>query len=674
MDPRQRVEELRRIIEYHNYRYYVLDKPEISDAEYDALMRELERLEEAHPELVTPDSPTQRVGGEPLEAFATVEHPIPLLSLANAFTEEELFHFDRRVRELTGEAKVEYVLELKIDGLAVALTYEGGIFVRGATRGDGYRGEDITANLKTIRSLPLRLQGEYPPLLEVRGEVFMPVAAYRRLNAEREARGEEPFANPRNAAAGSVRQLDPRIAASRSLDIFVYGIGIARGREFHTHSEVLAFLQEAGFKVNGHYVLCQGIEEVLAAVRRWDPQRRRDLPYEIDGLVIKVNSLALQERLGATAKSPRWAIAYKFPAEQAVTTVKDIIVSVGRTGVLTPTAVLEPVRLAGTTVGRAALHNLDYIREKDIRLGDRVVVQKAGDIIPEVVAVLPEARTGEEKEFQMPERCPACGAEVVRLPGEAAHRCTGLACPAQLQEGLLHFASRDAMAIDGLGPALIRQLVERGLVKNPADLYRLTREDLVGLERMGEKSAANLLAAIEASKKRPWDRLLFGLGIRYVGSRMAQLLAGHYPSLRALMAAGEEELTAIPEIGPKVAASIVRFFAEPQNQAVIAALEKAGVNTGGKGEEREAGPKPLAGKAFVLTGTLARFTRSEAKELLESLGAQVRGSVSAKTDYVVVGANPGSKLTRARELGIPVLTEEEFEKLLAQWQSPAAGR
>ncbi|HHY36186.1 MAG TPA: NAD-dependent DNA ligase LigA, partial [Firmicutes bacterium] len=468
MDPRQRVEELRRIIEYHNYRYYVLDKPEISDAEYDALMRELERLEEAHPELVTPDSPTQRVGGEPLEAFATVEHPIPLLSLANAFTEEELFHFDRRVRELTGEAKVEYVLELKIDGLAVALTYEGGIFVRGATRGDGYRGEDITANLKTIRSLPLRLQGEYPPLLEVRGEVFMPVAAYRRLNAEREARGEEPFANPRNAAAGSVRQLDPRIAASRSLDIFVYGIGIARGREFHTHSEVLAFLQEAGFKVNGHYVLCQGIEEVLAAVRRWDPQRRRDLPYEIDGLVIKVNSLALQERLGATAKSPRWAIAYKFPAEQAVTTVKDIIVSVGRTGVLTPTAVLEPVRLAGTTVGRAALHNLDYIREKDIRLGDRVVVQKAGDIIPEVVAVLLEARTGEEKEFQMPERCPACGAEVVRLPGEAAHRCTGLACPAQLQEGLLHFASRDAMAIDGLGPALIRQLVERGLVKNPA--------------------------------------------------------------------------------------------------------------------------------------------------------------------------------------------------------------
>ena len=674
MDPRQRVEELRRIIEYHNYRYYVLDKPEISDAEYDALMRELERLEEAHPELVTPDSPTQRVGGEPLEAFATVEHPIPLLSLANAFTEEELFHFDRRVRELTGEAKVEYVLELKIDGLAVALTYEGGIFVRGATRGDGYRGEDITANLKTIRSLPLRLQGEYPPLLEVRGEVFMPVAAYRRLNAEREARGEEPFANPRNAAAGSVRQLDPRIAASRSLDIFVYGIGIARGREFHTHSEVLAFLQEAGFKVNGHYVLCQGIEEVLAAVRRWDPQRRRDLPYEIDGLVIKVNSLALQERLGATAKSPRWAIAYKFPAEQAVTTVKDIIVSVGRTGVLTPTAVLEPVRLAGTTVGRAALHNLDYIREKDIRLGDRVVVQKAGDIIPEVVAVLLEARTGEEKEFQMPERCPACGAEVVRLPGEAAHRCTGLACPAQLQEGLLHFASRDAMAIDGLGPALIRQLVERGLVKTPADLYRLTREDLVGLERMGEKSAANLLAAIEASKKRPWDRLLFGLGIRYVGSRMAQLLAGHYPSLRALMGAGEEELTAIPEIGPKVAASIVRFFAEPQNQAVIAALEKAGVNTGGKGEEREAGPKPLAGKAFVLTGTLARFTRSEAKELLESLGAQVRGSVSAKTDYVVVGANPGSKLTRARELGIPVLTEEEFEKLLAQWQSPAAGR
>ena len=665
MDPRQRIEELRRIIEHHNYRYYVLDAPEISDAEYDALLRELERLEEAHPELITPDSPTQRVGGEPLAAFATVEHPLPLLSLANAFTEEELLHFDRRVRELAGEERVEYVLELKIDGLAVALTYEEGTFVRGATRGDGYRGEDITANLKTIRSLPLRLQGEYPDLLEVRGEVFMPIEAYRRLNAAREERGEEPFANPRNAAAGSVRQLDPRIAASRSLDIFVYGIGISRGREFHTHGEVLAFLREAGFKVNSHYVLCQDIEEVLAVVRQWDPQRRRELPYEIDGLVVKVNSLALQERLGTTAKSPRWAIAYKFPAEQAVTTVEDIIVSVGRTGVLTPTAVLEPVRLAGTTVARAALHNLDYIREKDIRLGDRVLVQKAGDIIPEVVAVLPEARTGQEQEFQMPERCPACGAEVVRLPGEAAHRCTGMACPAQLQEGLLHFASRDAMAIDGLGPALIKQLVERGLVKSPADLYRLTREDLVGLERMGEKSAANLLAAIEASKERPWDRLLFGLGIRFVGSRVAQILAGHFPNLRALMASGEEELTAIPEIGPKVAASIRRFFAEPQNQGVVDALEAAGVNIGGKEKKEEGGSKPLAGKAFVLTGTLTRFTRSEAKELLEGLGAQVRGSVSAKTDYVVVGANPGSKLAKARELGIPLLTEEEFERLLA---------
>jgi DNA ligase (NAD+) len=674
MELRQRIEELRRVIEHHNYCYYVLDAPEITDAEYDALMRELQSLEEAHPELITPDSPTQRVGGELLAAFATVEHPVPLLSLANAFTEEELLHFDRRVRDLAGAEKVEYVLELKIDGLAVALTYEGGTFVRGATRGDGYRGEDITANLKTIRSLPLHLRGEYPRVLEVRGEVFMPIEAYRSLNAAREERGEEPFANPRNAAAGSVRQLEPRIAASRSLDIFVYGIGISRGREFHTHSEALAYLQGAGFKVNRHYVLCQDIGEVLAAVRQWDPQRRRDLPYEIDGLVVKVNSLALQERLGTTAKSPRWAIAYKFPAEQMVTTVKDIIVSVGRTGVLTPTAVLEPVRLAGSTVGRAGLHNLDYIREKDIRLGDQVIVQKAGDVIPEVVAVLPERRTGKEREFEMPGRCPACGAEVVRLPGEAAYRCTGLACPAQLQESLFHFASRDAMAIDGLGPSLIKQLVKRGLVKSPADLYRLTRDDLLGLERMGEKSAANLLTAIEASKDKPWDRLLFGLGIRFVGSRVARILADHFPNLQALMAAGEEELKAIPEIGPKVAASIRRFFAEPQNQLVIKGLEEAGVNSGGKEEQGETRSQPLAGKAFVLTGTLAGFTRSEAKELLEGLGAQVRGSVSAKTDYVVVGANPGSKLDKARELGIPVLTEEEFEVMLAEWQSFGTSR
>lgn len=665
MDPVRRMAELRRIIDHHNHLYYVLDAPEISDAEYDTLLRELEELEAAHPELITPGSPTQRVGGEPLSAFATITHPRPLLSLANARNEKELYEFDRRVRNLTAGQEVQYVLELKIDGLAVALTYEDGVFVRGATRGDGYRGEDITANLRTIRSLPLRLRGDAPRLLEVRGEAYMSQDAYLRLNEMRDRKGEDTFANPRNAAAGSLRQLDPRITAARALDIFVYGVGLCQGRDFASQGEILSYLREAGFKVNENYVLCQDMGEVMEAVRHWDSSKRRELPYAIDGLVIKVNSLALQEQLGATSKSPRWAIAYKFPAEQQTTTLEDIIISVGRTGVLTPTAVLKPVSLAGTTVGRAGLHNLDYIREKDIRIGDEVLVQKAGDIIPEVVRVVTGARTGEEREFTMPSKCPVCGGDVVRLPGEAAHRCTNMACPARLQESLIHFASRNAMDIDGLGPALIKQLVERGLVQSPADLYSLDREELLELERMGEKSANKLLRALKESKERPYDRLLFGLGIRFVGSRVAQILASKFASLAELMAAGEEELMAIPEIGPKVAASVRRFFAEPRNRRVVAGLLAAGVNSGAAGQG-EGEPQPLAGKAFVLTGSLSRYTRGEASLLIERLGGQVRGSVSRKTDYVVAGSDPGGKLDRARELGVPILTEEDFVQLLEE--------
>jgi DNA ligase (NAD+) len=666
VEPMQRIKELRELLAYHNYRYYTLDDPELSDAEYDRLLRELQDLENAYPELITPDSPTQRVGGEPLAYFAVVEHRVPLLSLANAYSEQELWEFDRRVQESAAGEPVQYVVELKIDGLAVALTYEKGIFVRGATRGDGFRGEDITANLRTVRSLPLRLQGQAPELLEIRGEVFMPREAFARLNKERAEKGEPLFANPRNAAAGSVRQLDSRIAAARRLDIFVYAIGYAQGREFKTHQEVLAYLAEIGCKVNTNKIVCDDMQAVIAFCKEWSGERRQQLPYDIDGLVVKVNSLQLQSQLGATAKSPRWAIAYKFPAQQAVTTLREIITRVGRTGVLTPTAIFDPVELAGSTVTKAALHNLDYIREKDIKIGDQIVVQKAGDVIPEVVAVLKDKRTGTEIEFVMPERCPVCGSEVVRLPGEAAHRCTGLACPAQLQEGLIHFASRNAMNIDGLGPALISQLTEKGLVKNPADLYGLTLEQLLQLERVGEKSAQNLLAAIAESKQNPWDRLLFGLGIRFVGSRVAQILAEHFPDLQALMAAREEDLLAIPEIGPQIAASIVSFFAEPQNRSVVAALQEYGVNMGNNKEEKAAETLPLAGKTFVLTGSLAKHSRSEATALLQKLGARVVGSVSKNVDYVVAGEKPGSKLERAQSLGVKILTEQEFSDLLAQ--------
>jgi len=656
----RRVNELRRLIEHHNYLYYVLDSPEISDEEFDALMRELEQLEAQYPELVTPDSPTQRVGGQVSSQFQPVVHSVPLLSLNDAFSEGELRDFDRRVRSILNE-DVQYVLEVKIDGLSVALTYENGLLVRGATRGDGFVGEDVTANLKTIRSVPLRLKD--PINVEVRGEVFMPYKYFYELNEEREKEGLPLFANPRNAAAGSVRQLDPSITAKRHLDIFVFNLQRIDGYEFETHVESLLFLGEQGFKIIPYLLLNDGIEDAIEQCRIWQ-EKRYELPYQIDGLVIKVNNLRQRQVLGNTSKVPRWAIAYKFPAERKESVIRDIVIQVGRTGVLTPTAVLEPVRLAGTTVARATLHNEDYIKEKDIRIGDHVWVQKAGDIIPEVVAVIKEKRTGEEKPFIMPDKCPVCGADAIRLPGEAARRCTGVSCPAQVERGIIHFASRDAMDIEGLGPALVRQLLEKKLIRDEADLYYLNYEDIVNLERMGPKSAQNLLNAIEASKDRGLARLLYALGIPLVGSRAASILAEHFGNIDGIMEATEEELTEIPEIGPKIAESIVTFFKQDQTKDLIKRLKDAGVRTTADIKHKD--NLPLSGMTFVLTGTLSKYTREQATELIESLGGKVVNSVSKKTDYLVVGENPGSKLDKARELGVKIIGEKEFEDLIKQ--------
>ncbi|MDK2985704.1 MAG: ligase [Clostridia bacterium] len=659
-EAKKRVEELRKEIEEHNYKYYVLDNPVISDAEYDNLMRELEKLEKTFPELQSPTSPTQRVGGEPLPYFTTVEHPVPLLSLSNVYNEKEIRDFHRRVTAIV--EPVQYVVEPKIDGLSVALTYVDGNFEIGATRGNGQVGEDITVNLKTVRTVPLKLRKQVRRLV-VRGEAYMPKEDFLRLNKKREEEGLPPFANPRNAAAGSLRQLDPKIAAERSIQVIVYDVLAVEGENIVTHYEALEFLKEAGFKVDNNTKLCETIDEVIEYCEKWH-ERRHDLPYEIDGLVIKVNDVNVYEDLGTTAKAPRWATAYKFPAEQAVTTVKDIIVRVGRTGVLTPTAILEPVSLAGTTVSKATLHNQDIIDEKDIRIGDRVVVQKAGDIIPEVVEVKKEERTGIEKKYTIPSKCPECGSEVIRPEGEVAVRCTGdLVCPARLREGLIHFVARGAMDIEGLGPSMVDALIKNGLVEDIADIYYIKKEDLLKLERVAEKSANNLLQAIEESKRRPLSRLIFALGIRHVGSRAADILAQNFHSIDALMNATTEELVAIPEIGPKMAESIVKFFEQESNLKVIEKLQQAGVNM----EEeppREQGPKPLDGLKFVITGTLENYSRNEAKEAIENLGGKVTSSVSKSTDYVVVGENPGSKADKAREMGIEILNEEQFEEML----------
>ncbi len=663
-DPvRRRAEELRRLLHYHNYRYYVLDAPEIPDEEYDRLFRELQALERQYPELVTPDSPTQRVGAPPLDAFVPAPHAVPMLSLENAMDEAELREFDARVRRFLGtEDPLVYACEPKFDGLAVELTYEDGVLVRGATRGDGFVGEDVTANLRTVRTVPLRLLGDgVPRLVDVRGEVVMPVEAFRRLNREQEEAGLAPFANPRNAAAGSVRQLDSSITARRPLEFFAYGAGRLEGVAVATHWELMERLAGWGFRVTEHRRRARGIEEAVEFCRHTEA-RRDEFPYEIDGCVVKVDDFGLQERLGTKARAPRWAVAYKFRPRQAVTRLLDIVPSVGRTGAVTPVAVLEPVNVGGVTVSRATLHNPDEIARKDVRIGDWVVVQRAGDVIPEVVRPIPERRTGRERVFVMPERCPVCGAHIERPPGEVIPRCSGLSCPAQIKGRIRHFASRRAMDIDGLGTKLVDQLVDRGLVRDLSDLFRLRVEDLVPLERMGEKSARNLVEAIDRARKRDLARFVYALGIRHVGEATARALAERFGTLEALMDAPEEELLAVPDVGPEVAASIRSFFSESRNRETIRKLLESGVTPA---PVRRGPPQgPLAGKTFVFTGTLEAMTREEAKSRVEALGGKVSGSVSKKTDYVVVGADPGSKAEKARRLGVRTLTEDEFLALL----------
>jgi DNA ligase (NAD+) len=661
---RERLTALRREIEYHNYRYYVLDDPGIPDAEYDRLLRELQTLEAGYPELITPESPTQRVGATPDRAFAVVEHAVPMLSLENAFSDEEVIAFDRRIREHLEVDHVDYTAEPKLDGLAVSLLYEGGRLVRGATRGDGSRGEDITHNVRTIAAVPLRLHGHgWPDRLEVRGEVFMPRAGFEDFNRRASARGERTFANPRNAAAGSLRQLDPKVTAHRPLDIFCYGLGMVEGGEIPSRqSGILDSLRDWGLKVCPEWRRVHGLEGCLAFFRSI-LERRESLPYDIDGVVYKLDRLDQQRDLGSVARAPRWALAHKFPAREALTTVRAIEVQVGRTGALTPVARLTPVEVGGVTVTNATLHNLDEIRRKDVRIGDTVSIRRAGDVIPEVVSVLVERRPADAREFTMPEHCPVCGSEVVRVEGEAVFRCVGgLYCAAQRKQALGHFASRRAMDIDGLGDKLIEQLVDRDLVRNPADLYRLDAATLTGLERMGAKSAANLLAAIEHSKQTTLERFLYALGIREVGESTAAALAAHFGTLEALMEADEAALQQVPDVGPKVATQIRAFFREPHNRTIIAGLRECGVHW----PQTRTGPveRTLEGSTFVLTGTLETFSRDEARARLQALGAKVSGSVSKKTDYVVAGANAGSKLIRAAELGVPVIDENRLLTML----------
>ncbi|MCY8918321.1 NAD-dependent DNA ligase LigA [Bacillus atrophaeus] len=656
---KRRAEDLRSTINQYSYEYYTLDEPSVPDSEYDKLMQELLVLEEEHPDLRTPDSPTQRVGGAVIDAFQKVRHGTPMLSLGNAFNAEDLRDFDRRVRQAVGD-DVAYNVELKIDGLAVSLRYEDGYFVRGATRGDGTTGEDITENLKTIRNIPLKMKRNLS--IEVRGEAYMPKRSFEALNEERLKKEEEPFANPRNAAAGSLRQLDPKIAAKRNLDIFVYSIAELDEMGVDTQSQGLDFLDEIGFKTNQERKKCGTIDEVIDMIEELQA-KRADLPYEIDGIVVKVDSLDQQEELGFTAKSPRWAIAYKFPAEEVVTTLLDIELNVGRTGVITPTAVLEPVKVAGTTVQRASLHNEDLIREKDIRILDKVVIKKAGDIIPEVVNVLTEQRTGQEKEFNMPTTCPECGSELVRIEGEVALRCINPECPAQIREGLIHFVSRNAMNIDGLGERVITQLFQEKLVRNVADLYKLTKERVIQLERMGEKSTDNLISSIQKSKENSLERLLFGLGIRFIGSKAAKTLAMHFESLDHLKKANKEELLAIDEIGEKMADAVITYFQKEEMLELLDELEQLGVNTLYKGPKKvkvEDSDSYFAGKTIVLTGKLEELSRNDAKAQIEALGGKLTGSVSKNTDLVIAGEAAGSKLTKAEELNIEVWNEEQL--------------
>lgn len=664
--PAQRIARLREEIERHNYRYYVLDAPEISDAQYDALLRQLEALEHEHPELITPDSPTQRVGAAPATEFRSVRHRVPMLSLANAFGAEEFREFDARVKRglgLAPDARVDYVCELKIDGLALSLTYIDGVLLTAATRGNGVDGEDITNNIRTVRAAPLHLRpvADLSGVIEVRGEVYLSRAEFERINLEREENDEPPFANPRNAAAGAVRQLDPRITASRKLSLFCYALGEMGRLEITTHLELLHFLQEAGFPVNPHSAFAQGADEVLAFCDRWE-QARPSLNYDIDGVVVKVNTLAQQRALGFVSRSPRWAIAYKYAPEQAETTIRDILVQVGRTGALTPVAIMDPVLLAGSVVSRATLHNEDEIRRKDIRIGDRVVIQKAGEVIPEVVRVISEARHGDEREFIFPDRCPVCDSAVVKPEGEAVARCSGIACPAQLKQRIRHFVARGALDIQGVGPALIDQLVETRLLHDPADLFTLTVEGLVVLERMGKKSAENVVLAIQAAKHPSLARLIFGFGIRYVGETVADMLAVHFGSLEALRQASQQELLAIPGIGPQIASSVFIFFQQEQTHVLLRKLQEAGVQAQ-EAARLEGGP--LQGKTFVFTGTLS-IPREQAEAQVRALGGKTVSSVSQNTDFVVIGEKAGGKADKARQLQVRILTEEEYNALIAR--------
>jgi DNA ligase (NAD+) len=660
-EARRRAVHLRQVIEQHNYRYYILDAPEITDAAFDQLMRELRDLEARFPDLVTPDSPTQRVGVAPAEAFAAVRHRQAMLSLDNVFSDEELQTWGARVERALGAREVDFVCELKIDGAAVSLTYEDGRFVRGATRGDGEQGEDITANLRTIKSVPLRLHLVRPPtLLEARGEVYLPRRAFESINAERAAAEQPRFANPRNAAAGSLRQLDPRITASRPLDIFIYGMGAAEGLRLRRHDEALTWLREAGFRINPETKVVHSLREVAAHAAEWTVHRR-ELPYEVDGVVVKVNDYGQQSELGSTSHAPRWAVAYKFPAEQATTVVRDIEVYVGRTGALTPVAILEPVRVSGVTVTSATLHNEDEVRRKDVRIGDAVVVQRAGEVIPEIVRTLVERRTGDERQWTMPERCPACGSAVARSEGEVVARCVNASCPAQVLGRLIHFCSRGAMNIDRVGPKLLMQLLERRLIAGPDDLYSLRGEQLAGLERMGERSAQNVLDSIDGSRRTTLARLLYALGIRHVGGHIAELLAARFGDIEALMAASFEEIRDVEGVGPVIAGSVHLFFQQPPNARLVRNLLARGVHP-------SAPPRvaagALAGRQVVITGTLEKFSRTQAEQLVRDRGGTIGSSVSKKTDLLVVGSDPGSKLEQAKKRKVKTITEAEFIDLL----------
>jgi DNA ligase (NAD+) len=664
-----KIEALREKLRYHEYRYYVLDDPEISDADYDLLMRELKALEEKHPELITPESPTQRVGGKPREGFVKVEHSSPMLSLDNAYNEEELRDWERRVHELSGEKNIDYVCELKLDGLSMALRYRDGQYQGAVTRGDGSIGEDVTPNVRTIKSVPLvvNAKAKLPDVFEVRGEVLMPLSAFERMNEDRDKQNLARFANPRNAAAGAVRMLDANVTASRRLDFFSYFL-LVDGRPLHDkHSENLKSLSAAGFKVNPNWRPVTNVDEMLTFINQWE-QKRDSLPYEIDGIVIKVDSVGLQRRLGFTGKAPRWAIAYKYPARAGTTQIEDVLVQVGRTGKLTPVAALKPVFIGGTTVSRATLHNMDFIENLGIKIGDWVVVERGGDVIPKVVKVVEDKPRG-KKIFHMPTTCPECGGHVVRIEGEADHRCVNANCPAKVRESILHFASRGVMNIEGMGDVLVNQLVDKGLVRNIAQIYDLDEAKLLTLERMGKKSAQNVLNEIENSKKLPLERVIFGLGIRFVGERTAQFLSEHFGSMDAIidaatLADAEEsiaKLEEVEEVGPRIAESIRDYFGEPSNVELVNALRKAGLQF--KGKKKERGTQ-LAGKTFVLTGTLADHSRDEAKKMIENAGGRVSGSVSKKTDYVVAGTDAGSKLDKARELGVNVIDEKAMLKLI----------